>query len=139
VTAPFRPVTVWLRLDDRTGGHTHLSVFVGRDPGSRGHAGVIVLRNDELEELIAAGYLQLADGLPPGLVPAGMALEPSAELTALRRKVAELEDYLARIAVIGSAGEVGPTCHWHQEASRLALEPLPADHPVRGLVRPDGP
>ena len=47
------PVTVRLREDIRNPGHVHLSVFVGRHDGSRGHSGQLVLRTDEWDELRA--------------------------------------------------------------------------------------
>lgn len=48
------PVTMGLRVDDANPGHTRLSVFVGRNPGARGHAGHLVLRTDEWDEIRTA-------------------------------------------------------------------------------------
>lgn len=47
------PLTVGLRVDSRTGGHVQVSVFVGRNPGARGRAGVITLARDEWGEIAA--------------------------------------------------------------------------------------
>jgi len=44
--------TISLREDERNPGHVRVSVFVGRQPGSRGHAGQIVLRTDEWDDLV---------------------------------------------------------------------------------------
>lgn len=46
-----RPVTVMFREDGRNPGHARVSVFVGRQPGARGHSGQLVLRTDEWDEL----------------------------------------------------------------------------------------
>lgn len=46
------PPTVTFRVDDANPGHTTLSVFVGRTPGARGHAGTLTLRTDELAALL---------------------------------------------------------------------------------------
>lgn len=48
-----RPVTAHLREDGRNPGHARVSVFIGRQPGARGHSGQLVLRTDEWEELRA--------------------------------------------------------------------------------------
>ena len=45
------PVRAGIRTDTQNPGHTRLSVFVGRIEGSRGHAGVLTLRTDEMREL----------------------------------------------------------------------------------------
>ena len=47
------PVTVGLRENARSPGHTLVSVFVGRRRGARGHAGELTLRTDEWDELAA--------------------------------------------------------------------------------------
>jgi hypothetical protein len=46
-----RPTKIALRVNDRNPGHVRLSLFVGRNPGSRVHAGEIVVRTDEWDEL----------------------------------------------------------------------------------------
>lgn len=46
-----RPVTCTYSVVEQNPGHTRLSVYVGRTPGARGHAGVITLRTDEYEAL----------------------------------------------------------------------------------------
>ncbi len=66
---------IGLREDSCTGGHTQVSVFIGRNEGARGRSGVITVRNDEwdeLQETIAAfladygAYpLEVMDPLPP--------------------------------------------------------------------------
>jgi len=81
------PVRIRLRVDDRTSGHTSLSVFIGRTPGALGRSGELVVRNDELEELIADGHLAMDAGPGIYLVPAGL-LEDGPVVRALR---AELE------------------------------------------------
>lgn len=45
-------VSIRLREDHRWPAHVQVSVFVGRNEGSRGHAGVITLRVDEWDELV---------------------------------------------------------------------------------------
>lgn len=42
---------IGLREDSHTGGHTQVSVFIGRNEGARGRSGVITIRNDEWNEL----------------------------------------------------------------------------------------
>lgn len=45
------PVT-WLFVEiDRNEAHVRVNVFIGRQPGSRGRAGELVLRTDEWDEL----------------------------------------------------------------------------------------
>lgn len=46
-----RPVTAAIRVDTQNAEHTMISVFVGRNEGARGHAGNLVLRTDELDQL----------------------------------------------------------------------------------------
>lgn len=46
-----RPVSAGLRVDSENPGHAVVSVFVGRTPGARGHAGTLTLRTDELTDL----------------------------------------------------------------------------------------
>lgn len=48
-----RAVRVGLRVDDRNPGHVHVSVFAGRNPGARGHAGKVTFRSDEWDEIMA--------------------------------------------------------------------------------------
>lgn len=45
--------TVTFRVDEANRGHVTLSVFIGRTPDARGHAGRLVLRTDEFAELLA--------------------------------------------------------------------------------------
>ena len=45
---------IGLREDSCTGGHTQVSVFIGRNEGARGRSGVVTVRNDEWDELQAA-------------------------------------------------------------------------------------
>lgn len=45
------PVKLAFRVDERGPGHTKVSVFVGRQVGSRGHSGQLVFRTDEWDEL----------------------------------------------------------------------------------------
>jgi hypothetical protein len=45
------PVTAGIRVDSQNPGHTTISVFVGRNPGARGHAGTLTLRTDEWHQL----------------------------------------------------------------------------------------
>ena len=47
-----REPTVTFRVDHANAGHVTLTVFVGRNPGARGRAGQLVLRTDELVELL---------------------------------------------------------------------------------------
>ena len=49
------PVTCMLRVDEVNSAHVHLSMFVGRNDGARGHAGTLVLRTDEWNELLRFG------------------------------------------------------------------------------------
>ena len=44
--------TITFRVDEANHGHVTLSVFIGRNPGARGHSGRLVLRTDELVELL---------------------------------------------------------------------------------------
>lgn len=53
-------VTCVLRVDQTNPGHTWASIFVGRNPGARGHAGVLAFRTDELAEL-----LEMSSGAAP--------------------------------------------------------------------------
>ncbi len=46
-----RGVSVGWRVDEQNPGHTKVSVFIGRNPGARGHAGQLTIRTDEWEEL----------------------------------------------------------------------------------------
>lgn len=46
-----RVVTAAMRVDWENPGHTGVTVFVGRNPGARGHSGSLVFRSDELTEL----------------------------------------------------------------------------------------
>lgn len=57
------PVTVGIRVDDRNVAHTRVSVFVGRNEDARGHAGHLVLRTDEWDDLMhaLAGLRDLAE------------------------------------------------------------------------------
>ncbi len=52
MTKPLLPIG--LREDSCTGGHTQVSVFIGRNEGARGRSGVITVRNDEWVALQAA-------------------------------------------------------------------------------------
>ena len=45
-----RHVTITFREDERNEAHVRVSVFVGRNPGARGHSGQLVLRTDEWDE-----------------------------------------------------------------------------------------
>lgn len=47
-------VSVAFREDERNPAHVTVSVFVGRNEGSRGHAGQITVRADEWDELVTA-------------------------------------------------------------------------------------
>lgn len=52
---------IGFREDEIMGGHTQVSVFVGKQIGQRGRAGQITLRNEEWDELAAtlrSGMLQ---------------------------------------------------------------------------------
>lgn len=54
-------IRIGFREDKIEGGHTRVSVFVGKQIGQRGHAGTITLRNDEwieLSETLRSGMLQ---------------------------------------------------------------------------------
>jgi len=53
-----QPVSIMFREDERNPGHVRLSVFVGRTDGARGHAGEIVMRADEWDQLQS----QILDG-----------------------------------------------------------------------------
>lgn len=44
-------VSVGYRVVERNPGHTTVSVFSGRQEGSRGHSGTLVFRTDEWDEL----------------------------------------------------------------------------------------
>lgn len=46
------PVSVAFREDERNPGHVKVSVFIGRNPGSRGHSGQITIRTDEWDEMV---------------------------------------------------------------------------------------
>lgn len=46
-----RPVTATIRVVNRNAAHVTLAVFVGRQEGSRGHAGTLTLRTDEYDQL----------------------------------------------------------------------------------------
>lgn len=54
-------VTCMLRVDDTNPGHTWVTLFVGRNPSARGHAGTLAFRTDELAELLS---------MPSGCSPA---------------------------------------------------------------------
>ena len=41
------PVSVGFRFNRMNPGHVTVSIFAGRNPGSRGHAGELVFRTDE--------------------------------------------------------------------------------------------
>lgn len=56
-----RPVMLGLRINERMGGHVHCSLFVGRTEGARGNSGKIVLRNDEYDELVASGAVDVIE------------------------------------------------------------------------------
>lgn len=47
-----RPVTMSFRFELH-GGHVHADVFVGRNPGARGRAGTLIVREDEWPTLRA--------------------------------------------------------------------------------------
>lgn len=49
------PTTCGLRVDRQNEAHTHVSVFAGRNTDARGHAGVLVFRTDEWNELVILG------------------------------------------------------------------------------------
>lgn len=49
------PVSTAIRVDEHGPGHTHVSVFAGRNEGARGHAGVLTFRTDEWDELVREG------------------------------------------------------------------------------------
>ncbi len=49
------------REDSRNPGHTQVSVFIGRNVGARGHAGVLTMRTDEWDELQETIAAFLAD------------------------------------------------------------------------------
>ncbi len=54
-------IRIGFRADSVDGGHTRVSVFVGKMIGQRGHAGQLTLRNEEWFELAAtlrSGMLQ---------------------------------------------------------------------------------
>lgn len=57
-----RETTVTMRVDDVNPGHCWVSVFVGRNPGSRGYAGRLTFRTDELAELLDLDSAQLIEG-----------------------------------------------------------------------------
>lgn len=40
------------RIDHADSGHVHVSVFVGKRPGARGHSGALIFRTDEWTALI---------------------------------------------------------------------------------------
>ena len=42
---------IGLREDSHTGGHTQVSVFIGRNENARGRSGTITIRNDEWDAL----------------------------------------------------------------------------------------
>lgn len=44
-------VTIAVREISRNPGHVYLSVWMGRDPGARGHCGDLVVRTDEWDDL----------------------------------------------------------------------------------------
>ena|GEM_PF-6382058 len=44
--------TITFRVDEANHGHVTLSVFIGRNPGARGHSGRLVLRTDEFIDLL---------------------------------------------------------------------------------------
>jgi hypothetical protein len=52
-----RPVTMGIRLDAIRGGHCDVSIFVGRAESARGHAGTVVLRVEEWEEIERRGTI----------------------------------------------------------------------------------
>jgi hypothetical protein len=45
------PVTVHVMEDSRNDGHVRARVFIGRNAGSRGKSGELVMRTDEWDEL----------------------------------------------------------------------------------------
>ena len=55
-------IRIGFREDEIRGGHTQVSVFVGKQIGQRGHAGTITLRNEEWDEL----RVTLRDGMLQG-------------------------------------------------------------------------
>lgn len=50
------PVIVGFRVDDVNPGHVHVSIFSGRNVGSRGHSGHLVFRADEWPEVRASFF-----------------------------------------------------------------------------------
>lgn len=50
---------VHLRAEQQNGGHTTVGVFIGRNEGSRGKSGTIIVRNDEWLAICGA---ELNDG-----------------------------------------------------------------------------
>lgn len=46
-----RPLIKALRVDSENPGHVQVTVFVGRQEGSLGHAGTLTFRKDEWDEL----------------------------------------------------------------------------------------
>ena len=55
-------IRIGFREDEIVGGHTTVSVFVGKQIGQRGHAGTITLRNEEWDEIAVT----LRDGMLQG-------------------------------------------------------------------------
>lgn len=76
-------VTVLLREDARNPGHVRIRVFVGRNPGSRGCAGQLVLRTDEWDEI--CDYILTSKQVP-------MILNFSADKVEIKRTVAGSTD-----------------------------------------------
>ena len=67
-----------LREDSRNPAHLQVSVFVGRNEGSLGHAGQITLRVDEWDDLVDDYRNQRSGwvvGILPPLTSAGEELE----------------------------------------------------------------
>lgn len=52
-----RVLAIGYRIDSINEGHVVLSIFIGRNPGARGHSGKLTLRTDEFRELCKLQHL----------------------------------------------------------------------------------
>lgn len=82
--------TVTFRVDAANPGHVHLTVFIGRNPGARGHSGTLTLRTDELAELLSPAEVERIVGSAHLVLRGAVKIDDPDHLATIRTAVEEI-------------------------------------------------